>query len=122
MVRLRHIRDEILSLLGVLKGIDYPTFANTYWMIRTTERAILIIAEASKALPSELTDHHPEVEWRAISGMANILRHEYQRVETEVLWRVVTESLPRLAPMDRADDQRLGGVASARKNTSSVSP
>lgn len=99
VVRLRHIRDEILSLLDVLKGIDYPTFANTYWMIRTTERAILIIAEASKALPGELTDHHPEVEWRAISGMANILRHEYQRVEIEVLWRVVTESLPRLAPV-----------------------
>jgi uncharacterized protein with HEPN domain len=31
--------------------------------------------------------------------MANILRHEYQRVETEVLWRVVTESLPRLKPV-----------------------
>jgi uncharacterized protein with HEPN domain len=31
--------------------------------------------------------------------MGNIIRHEYQRVETEVLWRVITHSLPQLAPV-----------------------
>jgi uncharacterized protein with HEPN domain len=66
-------------------------------MVRTTERAILIIAEAVKALPPDMLDRYPGVEWHAIKGMANILRHEYQRVEPQVLWRVVTDSLPRLA-------------------------
>jgi uncharacterized protein with HEPN domain len=98
-MRLSHIRDEITNLLGVLKGVDYASFAGSYWMVRTTERAILIIAEAAKALPAELTDRYPEVEWHAIRAMANILRHEYERVETEVLWRVVTDSLHKLAPV-----------------------
>jgi uncharacterized protein with HEPN domain len=99
LIRLRHIQDEIDNLLHALADTDYASFANSYWMIRTTERAILIIAEAAKALPSELKERHPDVGWHALSGMANILRHEYQRVETEVLWRVVTESLPRLKPV-----------------------
>ena len=68
-------------------------------MVRTTERAILIIAEAAKALPVELTANNPEIDWDAIRGIGNILRHEYERVETAVLWRVVTESLPELAPV-----------------------
>ena len=33
----------------------------------------------------------------AVRGIGNILRHEYERVEAAVRWRVVTESLPRLA-------------------------
>lgn len=97
LMRLGHIRDEIANLLQALKGVDYSSFSTSYWMVRTTERAILIIAEAAKTLPPELTDRYPDVEWPAIRGMANILRHEYERVETEVLWRVVTESLPKLA-------------------------
>jgi uncharacterized protein with HEPN domain len=99
LVRLHHIQDEIDNLLDVLAGTDYSSFVDSYWMIRTTERAILIIAEAAKALPDALTDRYPEIEWQALNGMANILRHKYQRVETEVLWRVVTESLPRLKPV-----------------------
>ena len=42
---------------------------------------------------------YPEIEWHAIRGIGNILRHEYERVETEVLWQVVTRSLPQLAPV-----------------------
>lgn len=96
LIRLHHIQDEISSLLEAIADTDYRSFAESYWMIRTTERAVLIIAEAAKALPTTLTDQYPEIEWQAINGMANILRHEYQRVETKVLWRVVTESLPKL--------------------------
>lgn len=83
----------------MLGSADYRSFAASYWMIRTTERAILIIAEAVKALPPDMIDRYPDIEWHAIKGMANILRHEYRRVEPQVLWRVVTESLPRLAPV-----------------------
>jgi uncharacterized protein with HEPN domain len=97
LMRLGHIRDEIASLLPLFAGLDYSAFASSYSMVRTTERAILIIAEATKALPPALIARYPEIEWYAIRGIGNILRHEYERVETEVLWRVVHENLPELA-------------------------
>jgi uncharacterized protein with HEPN domain len=87
-MRLDHIRDEIANLLPLFAGIDYSAFASSYALVRTTERAILIIAEAAKALPPELTANYPEVEWHAVRGIGKILRHEYERVETAVLWRV----------------------------------
>jgi uncharacterized protein with HEPN domain len=99
LMRLGHIRDEIASLLPLFAGVDCAAFAASYALVRTTERAILIIAEAVKALPTELTENYPEIEWHAIRGIGNILRHEYDRVETAVLWRVVTENLPELAPV-----------------------
>ncbi len=96
LMRLGHMRDEIASLLPLFEGVDYRTFASSYTMVRTTERAILIISEAAKALPAELTARYPDIEWHAVRGIGNILRHEYERVETEVLWRIVTQSLPKL--------------------------
>jgi uncharacterized protein with HEPN domain len=99
LMRLGHIQEEIANLLMLFVGVDYPTFAASYSMVRTTERAILIIAEAANVLPVELTERYPEIEWHAIRGIGNILRHEYERGETEVLWRVVKQSLPELAPV-----------------------
>jgi uncharacterized protein with HEPN domain len=99
LMRLRHIQDEIINLLPIFEGVDFSTFAASYWMIRTSERAILIIGEAVKVLPLELTQRYPEIEWHAIRGMSNILRHEYERVESEVLWHVIMENLPRMAPV-----------------------
>jgi uncharacterized protein with HEPN domain len=99
LMRLGHIRDEIANLLPLFKGVEYCKFASSYSLVRTTERAILIIAEAAKALPTDLTARYPEIEWHAIRGIGNILRHEYERVETEVLWQVATSSLPQLAPV-----------------------
>jgi uncharacterized protein with HEPN domain len=99
LMRLHHIKDEIANLLPIFEDVDFSTFAASYWMIRTAERAILIIAEAAKVLPIELTRRYPEIEWHAIRGMSNILRHEYERVESQVLWRVIKENLPKLAPV-----------------------
>jgi uncharacterized protein with HEPN domain len=82
LMRLGHIRDELANLLPLFTGVDYATFASSYSMVQTTERAILIIAEAASTLPAELTARYPEIEWRAIRGIGNILRHEYERVET----------------------------------------
>jgi uncharacterized protein with HEPN domain len=98
-VRLAHIRDELDWLLPRFAGISFETFAADIVMVRATERALLIISEAAKALPEELTTRYPEIEWHAIRGIGNILRHEYERVEPRILWNTLTLSLPRLSPV-----------------------
>ena len=69
-------------------------FANNYILVRATERAILIISEAAKALPDELIGSYSEIDWPAIKAIGNILRHEYERVEPLILWNIVSDNLP----------------------------
>jgi len=47
-------------------------------------------------LSLEFRRRHPEVPWRSITTLPNVLIHEYFGVELEIVWRVVQRRLPNL--------------------------
>ena len=94
VIRLLHIKDEIDALLQAFSSVEKEQFATNYILVRATERAILIISEAAKALPDELISGYSEIDWPAIKAIGNILRHEYERVEPLILWNIVSDNLP----------------------------
>lgn len=52
--------------------------------------------EASRHLARELKAEHKDVRWGDIAGIGNILRHEYQRVDSQIVWKAVKDDLPAL--------------------------
>lgn len=101
------IRDEIAGIRELTKGTTEAEFAATWAMKRAVEHALLIIAEAAKNLPAPMKETQPAVAWHKIHGLGNMLRHEYRRIDPEVLWSVVTEHLDAL---DRAAAALLDGL------------
>jgi uncharacterized protein with HEPN domain len=96
--RLGHIRDEIEGITVALRGADRDAFVENYLLRRAAERALLIISEAAKALPNDLTSRYPEFDWRGVRGLGDVLRHDYERVDADTLWEILTESCPSLRP------------------------
>jgi uncharacterized protein with HEPN domain len=70
------------------------------WII---ERGIEIISEASRRLPDDLKSRHPSIPWRKVAGIGNVLRHEYENVAHDVIWKVAHHDLPPLAAICRAE-------------------
>jgi uncharacterized protein with HEPN domain len=62
------------------------------WVIHHLE----IIGEASRAIPQDFRNRHPEIEWKEISGMRNALIHGYFEINTNRVWDTITHDLPRL--------------------------
>jgi uncharacterized protein with HEPN domain len=93
------IREEIHGIEELTRSADLATFANSWAMKRAVEHALLIIAEAAKHLSQSMKDARPDVPWVKIHGLGNMLRHEYRRIDPEILWSIVTEHLDTL---DRA--------------------
>jgi uncharacterized protein with HEPN domain len=95
-LRLLHIRDEIEGLSAAVKGVTFEQYRDSYTLRRVTERALQIISEAARALPDDITARYPSAPWRAIIGIGNVLRHEYQHLDDHRLWEVVTVHLAQL--------------------------
>jgi|SRR2546421_10403539 len=92
-IRLLDIREEIAGIRGLTKGADAKSFAANWAMKRAVEHALLIIAEAAKHIPDDLKGTRPEVPWQKIHGLGNMLRHEYRRIDPDILWSVVADHL-----------------------------
>jgi hypothetical protein len=60
-------------------------------MKRAVQYALLITSEATRHIPDNLKNARPEVPWKDIHGLGNVLRHEYRRIEATI------ESLQRAA-------------------------
>lgn len=98
-IRLFDIREEIAGIRGLTKDATADSFAASWAMKRAVQHALLIIAEAAKHIPPEIKHSHPDVPWQKIHGLGNLLRHEYRRIDPNILWSVVTEHL---ADLDKA--------------------
>jgi uncharacterized protein with HEPN domain len=99
--RLEHILFHIRGVEDTIVGISYETFTSLYHMERTVERAVAIISEAVRALPIELLDQYPHGEWQKIISIGNFIRHEYEKIDPEVMWEIATVHLPALEPTIR---------------------
>jgi uncharacterized protein with HEPN domain len=65
-------------------------------------RLMEIVGEAGGRVSTERQVQHPEIPWRMIVGLRNRLIHEYDSVDFDILWAVLTINLPGLiADLDR---------------------
>ena len=107
-VRLTDIRDEIAGIRDLTKDATASSFAASWAMKRAVQHALLIISEAAKHIPDELKAKQPAVPWHKVHGLGNLLRHEYRRIDPDILWSVVTDYL---GPLDEAVAAMLEGTA-----------
>jgi uncharacterized protein with HEPN domain len=61
-----------------------------------------IIGEAARGLTEELRQAHPEVPWRQMIAMRNVLIHGYFDIDVDLVWSVADNDLPKLAAQIRA--------------------
>ncbi|ADN02283.1 nucleotidyltransferase [Spirochaeta thermophila DSM 6192] len=59
-------------------------------------RNLAVIGEAVKHLPHDLKDRYPQMDWRKIAGLRDIIVHEYFGIDEDILWDVVKNKIPKL--------------------------
>ncbi|WP_201987159.1 HepT-like ribonuclease domain-containing protein [Hymenobacter rubidus] len=88
--RLMHIRDEVLFLQRCRAKLpDLVALVADEVMSRAIVKSIEIIGEATKNLPAEWREAHPEIQWRNIARMRDKLTHHYFDTDFEFVWVVL---------------------------------
>ena len=93
-----HFLDDIKDAVGNIQkytaGLTYEQFLTD----RRTQDAVVrnfeIIGEATKNLPDDFKTLYPSVAWKQVAGLRDVIAHGYFRVDYEVLWEIITDTLP----------------------------
>ncbi|MGE6740953.1 HepT-like ribonuclease domain-containing protein [Allorhizobium pseudoryzae] len=97
---IRHFLYDISHTIRMLEAaVADKTFADyqsDFFLKLGAERAIEIISEASRRIPEDLQNLHPDIPWPKIRGIGNILRHEYYGLSEPIIWGVIKDELPKL--------------------------
>ena len=93
---LEDIRESCAKILRYTQGMTYETFTHDDKTLDAIIRNLTVIGEAVKRLPAALKQRHPYVEWRKISGLRDIVVHEYFGIDEEILWDIVQNKIPEL--------------------------
>jgi uncharacterized protein with HEPN domain len=59
------------------------------WFIRHLQ----ILGEAARALPDEIRQQAPDIEWKKITGMRHVLVHDYFGIDRDIVWTAVEREL-----------------------------
>ncbi len=60
------------------------------------ERILIKVATVAEKLPQGFKDAHPDVDWRGINRMRNLVAHHYDRVSHDLVWAALSVRIPEL--------------------------
>lgn len=93
---LQDILDAIADIETFTTDVDFQAFSANREKTLAVLKSIEIIGEAVKQIPDDIRTQYPNIEWQSISGMRNILVHEYWGIDINVVWATVQNGLPPL--------------------------
>ena len=98
LVFLEDIIDAIVRIEDYAHEMDEEDFREDLKTQDAVIRRLEIIGEAVKNLPSDFKESHPEIPWRKMAGMRDVLIHAYFGINVSRVWNTIKADLPDLKP------------------------
>jgi uncharacterized protein with HEPN domain len=97
-LRLKDILDNITQLENSTSDCDYEEFIENADKKKAAAKCFEEIGEAVKNIPDEITSRHPSIPWNDLARMKDVLVHQYFRIDYDIIWKAIKETLPGLKP------------------------
>jgi len=96
MSRLWDMLDAARTVIEFTRGQRFEDFLKDRRTRNAVERNLEIIGKAARNVSMETRERLPDIPWRSMIGLRNVLAHEYGEIRYEILWTVIESKLPPL--------------------------
>jgi len=93
MARLWDMLDAARAIIQFTRDKRFEDFIADRMVRNAVERNLEIIGEAARCVSQAFRESHPEIPWKAIIALRNVLAHEYGEIRYERLWLLCTQQL-----------------------------
>jgi uncharacterized protein with HEPN domain len=90
------IVDHAKAVVGFVAGKTFADFERDRILRQAVERSLEVVGEAAGHVSPTFRDAHPEIPWRRLVGLRNILAHDYGGVLVAKVWEIAIRSVPEL--------------------------
>lgn len=95
LLYLEDMAQAIRSIQKYLTGVEFSSFISNQMMKDAVVRNIEIIGEAAQKVPEPVQAQCPEIPWKQMYIMRNIITHEYFGVDYDIVWKIAQDYLPK---------------------------
>jgi len=97
LFRLKHIRDSIVKIEYLVSTLHSQDNFEIKWVEQDAIISNLeVIGEAVTNISDDLKQNYPDVSWKEIKGMRNVVTHQYFGIELNEIWSTVINDIPLL--------------------------
>jgi uncharacterized protein with HEPN domain len=93
---LNDMLDECEYLLKRKTNLNYSAFLHNEDLKKAFVRSLEVIGEAAKNIPQEIRAQYPQINWRDVAGIRDIVIHAYFGIDYRVVWKTIEIDIPAL--------------------------
>ncbi len=92
-IRTNHVLDAIEQLIKLSENKSFEDFKSEIAFQLASIKLLEIIGEASNHISKSTQDNFPDIPWKQLIGLRNILVHEYFGVDLYTIWDIIQTSI-----------------------------
>ena len=96
LVAVQQMRDHAQRVLTTIATRSRDDLDSDPLLEAALTRWMEVIGEAARRVPDDFRARYPNVPWRQTTDFRNVLIHDYDTVDLDVLWQIIQERLPPL--------------------------
>jgi len=93
---LKDITDSSSLVVEYVKNLSFEEFEKDTMRFLAVSRLLEIIGEVTKNLSNDLKSKYPNVPWKKMAGLRDVIIHDYQELNREMIFKIASQDIPKL--------------------------
>lgn len=92
-----YLEDMLESMRRIEKyteDLTYEQFKESNLRTDAVVRNLEIIGEAANNIPEDFTSSYPNIPWKKMYGLRNLIAHKYFGIDYENIWKIISKQMP----------------------------